>query len=153
MLYPFGRRPRWRGLLMIHLMRRARRRGQAMVEFAIVIGLFLMLILGLTCVGQILLANYAVSQAARAAAHQAAIAGGAPEAAFDAAAQVLDAGVGTRAADARVEVACASDPCRRYDPVTVTVDYAGAFWTPLPPLFTGFSVQAAATRAAERDQQ
>mgnify|MGYP001104550326 CR=1 FL=1 len=153
MHYPFGRRPRWRWLLMIAAMRRGGRRGQAMVEFAIVIGLFLLLILGLTCVGQILLANYAVSQAARAAAHQAAIEGGAPEAAYRAAAQALDAGVGTRAADARVEVACANAPCRRYDPVTVTVDYAGAFWAPMPPLFTEFSVQAAATRAAERDQQ
>lgn len=124
-----------------------------MVEFTIVLGLFLLLILGLICVGQILLANYTVSQAARAAAHQAAIEGGSPEAAYDAAARVLDAGVGTSAAGARVDVVCASDPCRRYDPVTVTVNYTGAFWTPLPPLFTAFSVQAEATRAAERDHQ
>lgn len=132
--------------------RAGRRRGQAMVEFTLVIGLFLLLILGLACVGQILLANYAVSQAARAAAHQAAIEGGSPAAAYYAAAQVLDAGVGTEAAGARVSVSCASDPCRRYDPITVSVDYTGAFWTPLPPLFTEFTVRADATRAAERDQ-
>lgn len=149
----YGRRPRWRWLLLAASMRRGRRRGQAVVELTIVIGLFLMLILGLTCVGQILLANYTVSQAARAAAHQAAIAGGAPEAAEEAAAQVLDAGVGTRAAEAEVAVVCEHAPCRRYDPVTVTVDYKGAFWAPLPPLFTDFGVRAAATRAAERDQQ
>lgn len=143
-------RPRWLWRLAVAL---RRRRGQAVVEFTIVIGLFLLLILGLVCVGQILLANYTVNQAARAAAHQAAIEGGAPAAAYSAAAQVLDAGVGTRAADATVAVSCASDPCRRYDPVTVSVDYAGAFWTPLPPLFTEFAVHAAATRAAERDQQ
>lgn len=147
-----GRRPRWLWLMTIAL-RRSRRRGQAMVEFTVVIGLFLLLVLGLTCVGQLLLANYTVSQAARAAAHQAAIEGGAPAAAFDAAAQVLDAGVGTAATDASVRVVCAGDPCRRYDPVTVTVDYTGGFWTPLPPLFTEFTVRAAATRAAERDQQ
>ncbi|NTU80089.1 MAG: pilus assembly protein [Chloroflexales bacterium] len=130
-----------------------RARGQAVVEFVIVLGVFLALILGLVCVGQILLANYTVSQAARAAAHQAAIEGGAPRAAYDAAAQVLDAGVGTAASDASVAVACDSDPCRRYDPITVTIAYTSTFWAPLPPLFTEFSVSAEATRAAERDQQ
>lgn len=128
-------------------------RGQAVVEFVIVLGVFLTLILGLVCVGQILLANYTVSQAARAAAHQAAIEGGTPAAAYGAAAQVLDSGVGTAASDASVAVACDRDPCRRYDPITVTVAYTSTFWTPLPPLFTAFSVHAEATRAAERDQQ
>jgi hypothetical protein len=37
--------------------------------------------------------------------------------------------------------------------VTVTIVYRGAFWAPLPPLFTDFSVRATATRAAERDVQ
>jgi TadE-like protein len=92
-----SRRTRWRWLLMAAALRRGRRVGQAMVELTLVIGLFMLLILGLVSVGQVLLANYTVSQAARAAAHQAAIAGGAPEAAEAAAAQVLDAGVGTRA--------------------------------------------------------
>jgi Flp pilus assembly protein TadG len=147
------RRVRWRWLLLAAALRRGRRRGQAMVELTLVIGLFLLLVLGLVGVGQVLLANYTVSQAARAAAHQAAIAGGAPEQGAAAAAQVLDAGVGTRAAEAEVAVSCAHDPCRRYDPVTVTVTYQGAFWAPMPPLFTSFAVRAAATRAAERDQQ
>jgi Flp pilus assembly protein TadG len=147
MRHMYGLRPRRRSALT------ASRHGQAMVELTIVIGLFLLLILGLTCVGQILLANYAVSQAARAAAHQAAIEGGAPEAAYAAAAQILDAGVGTGSDGARVAVSCEGDPCRRYDPITVTVEYAGAFWAPLPPLFTEFAVSAVATRAAERDQQ
>jgi Flp pilus assembly protein TadG len=133
--------------------RRGRRRGQALVELTLVIGLFLLLVIGLVSVGQVLLANYTVSQAARAAAHEAAIAGGASEAAVAAAAQVLDAGVGTRAAEAEVTVVCEHAPCRRYDPVTVTVSYRGAFWAPLPPLFTAFGANATATRAAERDQQ
>jgi Flp pilus assembly protein TadG len=132
---------------------RPHERGQALVEFAMVVGLFLMLILGLVCVGQLLLANYTVSQAARAAAHQAALAGGASESAVTAAQQVIDAGVGTDTAAATVTVICTRQPCRRYDPITVTVDYAGAFWTPLPPIFTAFTLHAQATRAAERDQQ
>jgi len=127
--------------------------GQALVEFTLVIGIFLTLMMGLICVGQLLLANYTVSQAARAAAHQAAIAGGDATAAQAAATQVLDAGVGTTATEAQVVVACERSPCRRYDPVTVTVAYRGAFWTPLPPLFTAFALEARATRAAERDQQ
>jgi Tfp pilus assembly protein PilX len=151
MLHISGLRPRWHRLILAALQRR--RRGQAMVELTLVIGLFLLLILGLVNVGQILLANYAVSQAVRAAAHQAAIAGGAPEAAHLAAAQVLDAGVGTRASEAEVTVSCDHNPCRRYDPVTVTVIYQGAFWAPLPPLFTEFGTRAVATRASERDQQ
>jgi hypothetical protein len=64
----------------------------------------------------------------------------------------MDAGVGTRASDAEVTVACDHSPCRRYDPVTVTVNYQGAFWAPLP-IFTEFGIRAIATRAAERDQQ
>lgn len=127
-----------------------------MVEFVVVLGVFLSLVLGLVCVGQVLLANYAVSQAARAGAHQAAIGGGTAAeisaVARLAAAQVLDAGVGTRAAEATITATCPRTPCRRYDPITVSVAYSGAFWTPLPPLFTRFSVQATATRAAERDQ-
>lgn len=129
-----------------------RRRGQAIVEFVVVLGVFLTLILGLVCVGQVLLANYTVSQAARAAAHQAAIAGGAAAPAHSAANAVIDAGVGTEAARATVEVSCPA-PCRRYDPVTVRIVYRGGFWAPLPPLFTDFTVRATATRAAERDQQ
>jgi Flp pilus assembly protein TadG len=148
-----ARRPRWRRLLLAAALWRGRRRGQALVELTLVIGLFLLLILGLVNVGQILLANYTVSQAARAAAHQAAIAGGASEAAEAAADQVLDAGVGTRASEGAVVTVCEQSPCRRYDPVTVTVSYQSTFWAPLPPLFTDFGISAVATRAAERDQQ
>ena len=126
--------------------------GQALVELMVVLGVLLTLILGMVCVGQILLANYTLSQAARAAAHQAAIAGGAPDVAVLAARNVIDGGVGTRAADATITVSC-DQPCRRYAPVTVSIVYSGAFWAPLPPLFTEFTVRATATRAAERDTQ
>lgn len=142
-----------------------RRRGQAVVEFVLVIGVFLLLIFGLVCVGQILLANYTVNQAARAAAHQAAINGGDVNAAKAAAESAIRAGVGTDPADATVTVVCqkpGANPsdtsqnvsvCRRYYPVSVKIVYQGAFWVEMPPLFTAFSVQAQATRAAERDQQ
>jgi hypothetical protein len=131
---------------------RSRVGGQALVELTLVLGVLLMLILGLVCVGQILLANYTISQAARAAAHQAAIQGGEAEEALIAARSAIDSGVGTSAEAAAIAIECAS-PCRRYDPVTVTILYRGAFWAPLPPLFTEFSVRATATRAAERDVQ
>jgi Flp pilus assembly protein TadG len=139
----------WRGLLA------RRQRGQALVEFTLVLGLFLTLLLGLVSVGQLLLANYAVSQAARAGAHQAAIEGGASGPATLAVAQVLGAGVGTDVSRSEVTVACdrSGSTCRRYDPVTVQVVYRDSFWAPLPPLFTTFTVRAEATRASERDQQ
>jgi Flp pilus assembly protein TadG len=146
---------------------RVKERGQAVVEFLIVIGVFILLIFGLTCVGQILLANYTVNQAARAAAHEAAIEGGEPESAKIAAQSAINAGVGMEYSNdsAAVEVTCrkpSTDPnvqgpkadvCRRYYPISVNITYKGAFWTPLPPLFTSFTVKADATRAAERDQQ
>ncbi|NJN14852.1 MAG: pilus assembly protein [Oscillochloris sp.] len=137
---------------MVPVRRNRREHGQALVEFLIVLPVLLLLILGLVAIGQLLLANYTVNQAARAAAHQAAIAGGAPDAAYLAAENVLNAGVGTSYREATISVACERTPCRRYDAITVQVAYAGAFWTPLPG-FERFSVNASATRAAERDQQ
>lgn len=130
-----------------------RPRGQALVEMALALPVLLFLLLGLICIGQILLANYAVNQAARAAAHHAAIEGGEPDAAYNAAANVLDAGVGTSYEAATVTVRCDHTPCRRYDAVSVAIVYADNFWTPIPPLFTRFVVNASATRAAERDEQ
>jgi len=130
-----------------------RARGQALIELMVAMPVLLLLLLGLVCVGQLLLANYAVSQAARAAAHQAALAGGDTNTARRAAEAVIDGGVGTDYANAAVSVDCARRPCRRYDPITVRVVYHGGFWTPLPPLFNEFTVSAEATRAAERDQQ
>lgn len=126
--------------------------GQAIVELMIALGVLLTLILGLVGVGQILLANYTVSQAARAAAHQAAIDGGAPDDAVAVARNVVDGGVGTRADAVEVTVSCPA-PCRRYAPVTVSVVYRGELWAPVPPLLAGFTVRASATRAAERDVQ
>lgn len=135
--------------------RRRRARGQALVETLLALPILLLLVLGLIGVGQILLANYTITQAARAAAHQAAIAGGgnAGEAAAQhTARQVIAAGVGMEPEHADIAVTCAT-PCRRYAPISVTVRYQGEFWAPLPPLFTAFEVRAEAVRAAERDQR
>jgi hypothetical protein len=110
----------------------------------------------LVSVGQLLLANYAVNQAARAGAHQAAITGGAAGPTTLAVEQVLRAGVGTdvsRMDPPVVRCTASAGACRRYDPITVEVVYRDAFWAPLPPLFTTFTVRAEATRASERDQQ
>ncbi len=132
--------------------RRTRRPGQALVEMVIVLPVLLLVILGLVSVGQLLLANYTINQAARAAAHQAALAGGTPAAAYATAADVIDSGIGTRSAAAQISATCDRTPCRRYDAVTVQINYSGAFWTPLPG-FNSFQISASATRAAERDQQ
>jgi hypothetical protein len=131
---------------------RRRKPAQALVEMAVALPVLLMLIMGLIGIGQILLANYAVSQAARAAAHQAALAGGDTGAAERAAEEVLDSGVGTSADRAEVSVSCPRSPCRRYDPITVSVLYSDELWAPAPFL-ERFYVSARATRAAERDSQ
>jgi hypothetical protein len=129
-----------------------RARAQAVVEMAVALPVLLMLIMGLVGIGQILLANYTVSQAARAAAHQAALAGGDAGAAERAAEEVLNSGVGTSADRAEVRVSCPRSPCRRYDPITVSVIYRDELWAPAPFL-EHFHVAASATRAAERDSQ
>ena len=126
--------------------------GQALVEMTMVLGLLMVLMLGTVCVCQVLFAGYAVGNAARAAAHQAAIQGGAPAAAFSAAEMVLQSGVGTSYDRATVTVTCARTPCRRYDPITVRIVYRDSYWTPVL-MFSEFTVTAEATRASERDQQ
>ena len=90
-----------------------RRPGQAVVEMLIVLPVLLLLVLGLVVVGQLLLANYTINQAARAA-HQAALAGGEADAAYTAAENVISGGVGTNPANADISVDCARTPCRRW---------------------------------------
>ena len=131
--------------------RRRRTPGQALIEFLLVIPILLLLLFGLIDVGQALLANYTVNQAARSAAHVAAIGGGDEAAATQTVRDVISGGVGMSSARAVVRVTCPHTPCRRYDPITVTIDYTDAFWTPV--LAASFTVHATATRASERDAQ
>jgi len=126
--------------------------GQALVEFTLIGGLFLLLLLGMVNIGQLLLANYTVSQAARAAAHMAAIEGGDLAAAERAAEQVFMGGLGTDSGTKTVIISCSTTPCRRYSPITVTVRYEQEFLARLP-IFDTFRLEAKAIRAAERDAQ
>jgi TadE-like protein len=81
-------------------------RGQAMVELSLALMVLLLLVLGAISTIQILMAQYSVAQAARAAAHQAALIGGADGAGgnladaggrvAEAARLILDGGMGTR---------------------------------------------------------
>lgn len=140
-----------------------RRRGQAMVEMAMVIGILLLVVLGGIDGLQILMTQYSVAQAARAAAHQAALIGG-PDGANGAldghatgsiaetARLVLDSGMMTDARQATITVSCAGSPCRRYSPITVRITYQGELWAPIGP-FTAVGADISATRASEKDGQ
>ena len=140
-------------------------RGQAMVEMALVIGILLLVILGGADALQIMMTQYTVSQAVRAAAHQAALIGG-PDGAngawgdgahpsgtvADTARLVLDSGMVTDSRKAAITVSCARTPCRRYDGITVRITYQDAIWAPLGP-FQLAKADLSATRLAEKDSQ
>jgi TadE-like protein len=139
--------------------------GQAMVEMAIVIGVLLLVILGGLDVLQIQMTQYTVSQAVRAAAHQAALIGG-PDGqngswgdgarpsgtVADTARVILDSGMVTNSSKATITVSCARTPCRRYDPITVRITYQDAIWAPIGP-FRLAKADLSATRLAEKDAQ
>ncbi len=143
-----------------------RTRGQALVELALVIGIVLLVILGGIDALQILTTQYTVSQAVRAAAHQAALLGGpdgqngswgntsAPPSGTvaETARVILDSGMLTDSHKATISVTCATKPCRRYSAVTVRITYADDLWAPLGP-FQTLQADLSATRAAEKDQQ
>ncbi|MFO7168289.1 MAG: TadE/TadG family type IV pilus assembly protein [Chloroflexota bacterium] len=139
-----------------------------MVEMTIVMLILLLLVFGAITVMQILMTQYTVAQAARAAAHQAALLGGpdgpdgglatAPGQVAESARLILDGGMGTSAARATMTVTCrnaegqAVSRCRRYDAITVRIQYDDTPWAPIGP-FDRIRADISATRAAERDQQ
>ena len=143
----------------------SRRLGQAMVEMALVLVVLLFLIVGGIDALQMLLTHYTVSQAVRAAAHQAALVGG-PDGAngtwgvgthpsgtvAETARLILDSGMVTSASKATISVTCAHTPCRRYDPITVRLAYQDTVWVPIGP-FEPISINRSATRLAEKDAQ
>jgi TadE-like protein len=140
-------------------------RGQALVEMALVIGILLLVILGGLDGLQIMMTQYTVSQAVRAAAHQAALIGG-PDGTngawgdgahpsgtvADTARVILDSGMVTDSTKATITVSCARTPCRRYDAITVRITYQDAVWAPLGP-FQAAHADLSATRLAEKDAQ
>lgn len=132
---------------------------------ALVIGILLLVILGGADALQIMMTEYTVSQAVRAAAHQAALIGGLdgqngawgdgahPSGTVaDTARLVLDSDMVTDSSKAAITVSCARTPCRRYDPITVRITYQDAIWAPLGP-FQLAKADLSATRLAEKDSQ
>lgn len=128
--------------------------GQSLVELALTLGILLMLIFGLADTMQWLMTSYTVAQAARSAAHQAAIQGGedAQGTVAGLAKTILDAGMTTDSAKATITVTCATSPCKRYSAVTVTVTYADGFWLKFP-FFEQVRATASSTRTAEQDRE
>lgn len=126
--------------------------GQSTVEFALVVGILLMLLLGSVSAMQLLLANYQVAQAARAAAHAAALAGGPAQAVIDTGNLVLDSGIVTNSSLATITATC-PDGCGRYRPIDVRVQYEVELWVPLPFVGSRYTIDHQATRASEKDYQ
>lgn len=151
------------------MQRRAQRGrpGQAMVEMALVLVILLAVMLGGIDGLQIMMTQYTVAQAARAAAHQAALIGGpdgenggwddkagpaASGTVAETARVILDSGMLTSAARAMITVTCETSPCRRYSPITVRITYQDEIWVPIGA-FRSVRADLSATRAAEQDQQ
>jgi Flp pilus assembly protein TadG len=142
------------------------RRGQALVEMALVIGIVLLVILGGLDGLQILMTQYTVNQAVRASAHQAALIGGpdgsngnlqtsgthATGTVAETARTILNSGMVTSANNATITVTCVRNPCRRYDAITVRITYQTGIWAPLGP-FKLVKADLKAIRLAEKDRQ
>jgi len=125
-----------------------RRRGQSLVEFALALPILLLLVFGGINGLQSAMTHYLVAWAAREAANQAALDGGTGTAAQRMAQTILDNGI-TRADKAKITVGC-EGACRRYQPITVAIEYNDSVWVPLGPWNT-ITVSRRAVRASERD--
>ncbi|MGB9754886.1 TadE/TadG family type IV pilus assembly protein [Roseiflexus castenholzii] len=157
-------------MTMIHESRRTLRRtfahaqGQALIEMAIALSLILMVVIGGLNALQAIGCHYAVGQAVRSAVHVAAVRGSsdgvpmhgehslatAPGQVAEAARLTLQGSPFVDVTKARIRVTCASDPCRRFDPITVTIRYEEETWAPFP-LLDRIAIQRSATRIAEQD--
>lgn len=140
-----------------------RREGQALIETAIALSIILMVVIGGLNALQAIGSHYAVGQAVRSAAHVAALRGSsdglpdgetslatAPGQVAEAARLTLQGTPFVDAGKAYIRVTCASDPCRRFDPITVTIRYEDETWAPFP-LLDRIAIQRSATRIAEQD--
>ncbi|GIV96996.1 MAG: hypothetical protein KatS3mg057_1653 [Herpetosiphonaceae bacterium] len=134
------------------------RRGQALVELALVLLILLaILIAGIDAI-QVAMTNYSVGQAVRAAAHRGAITGGNIQDARQAAIDVLNAGMTTTADKATITITCTPPSglsgCPRYSAFTVHIAYSDSVWAPDPlGIFRHFTATASSTRTTEADQQ
>ena len=127
-------------------------RGQALAETALMFFILVLVVFGSLVALQWVLTDYTVTQAARAAVHQAALVGG-----YDGergsveqtARTALDTSLTTRSEHADIQVTCA-DPCRRYSAITVDIQYVDEPWIAIGP-FQQIRAHARITRAAEQD--
>ena len=124
--------------------------GQALVEFALVVGLLLTIVFTGIALWPVLNAGDAVSMAAANGAHEAAITGGDVARTEQRVRENLAAASISGAPQARVSISCAGS-CSRYSPVTVAIVTEVAPALDLPWLPASFTVDAAATRASEVD--
>lgn len=144
-----------------------RERGQALVENALTLTILLMIILCGIAAIQTVGVHYAVGQAVRVAVHQAALRGSTGGLEYgraysladargpvaEAARLALQGSVFARPEEAQIIARCATDPCRRYQEITVEIRYEGSAWAPMPPFFERISARRSATRIAEQDSQ
>ncbi len=151
------------------------RHGQSLVELAIVLPVFILVIFGLAVLIQQVLTTNATVAAARVAVAQAATSGsfapmqdgityslGTTDAAGHpvASGPVADiarvslggAGVISDLSAATITVRCQSTPCRRYQKLAVRITYASDSWVGLPFL-DHINADESAVRANEVDQQ
>ena len=138
--------------------------GQALIEMALVLMVVLVIIFGGVAAVQAIGAHYTVSQAVRVAAHQAALRGStgglmydreyplasAPGPVAEAARTAFAGSVFAEPQYATIRVRCATNPCRRYSNITVTIGYTAEVWTPVPGL-SDIRINRSATRATEQD--
>lgn len=130
----------------------SRRRGQSLAEFSLVIGLLMFIVCGACDAFQLAMATLSVTEAASAAAHQAAIIGGDDGPAgtvVQVARDVLANGLTTHSGQVSVQVVCL-EPCQRYQPITVTVTFEDTRWFPI--FSQTLRVERQAVRASEQDQ-
>ncbi len=127
--------------------------GQAMVEFALVIGILSALVFSIIALWPVINSHDAIAIAAASGAHEAAISGGNTSRVQRIVHDNLTASSINLNADAAViHISCGGQSvCERYDPITVDVELAVEPWLDLPWLPDSFQVAASYTRAAEID--
>lgn len=121
---------------MIGIVRRRRPRGQALVEFALAIPIFVLLIFGLIDLGRLVYVNNAVAQAAREGARFGSVQGRSATAGTRTGVAGHTAGMLTAVPQPAVAVACERDgaaaaTCRTNDVLTVTVSSPVGMLTPV----------------------
>jgi Flp pilus assembly protein TadG len=116
--------------------RRRRTRGQALVEFALVIPIFLLLVFGLLDVGRLVFINNAISQGAREGARYGSVQGRSADAADRTAVGTYTAGIMAAVPNPTVSVTCERNgatvaTCGVNDLIVVQVTSPVGMFTPL----------------------